>query len=211
MSAHPAQLAPLASRLRRILVHVGPDETCAVRVQAALLHHALTADLLVVGHSSAPHAGRAGLGFLEQLLLRCPRPVLVLPGHGSFHHLGTHIVIGWDGGPVAARAAADAMPLLAAAERVHVCTWHHLHDGVDLSEHLDSVAQWLRCHGVDAEPRVEPVVGPIGEALCRTATSLNADLIVMGTYGHSRWVERVVGGATRTALLRSPVPLLMSH
>ena len=43
------------------------------------------------------------------------------------------------------------------------------------------------------------------------AAKLGADLIVMGTYGHSRWIERVTGGVTRTALLHAPMPLWMSR
>jgi nucleotide-binding universal stress UspA family protein len=37
------------------------------------------------------------------------------------------------------------------------------------------------------------------------------DLIVMGGYGHPRWRERVLGGATRALLSTMTVPVLMSH
>jgi nucleotide-binding universal stress UspA family protein len=39
----------------------------------------------------------------------------------------------------------------------------------------------------------------------------NADLLVMGAYGHSRLREFVLGGATKSMLSRPPVPILMSH
>jgi len=40
---------------------------------------------------------------------------------------------------------------------------------------------------------------------------MEADLIVMGAYGHSRVRELVLGGVTRTLLDTMTVPSLMSH
>lgn len=40
---------------------------------------------------------------------------------------------------------------------------------------------------------------------------MQADLIVMGAYGHSRLRELVFGGATRSLLKAPPVPVLMSR
>jgi nucleotide-binding universal stress UspA family protein len=39
----------------------------------------------------------------------------------------------------------------------------------------------------------------------------NADLLVMGAYGHSRLREAVMGGATREVLNTTRVPVLMVH
>jgi len=36
-------------------------------------------------------------------------------------------------------------------------------------------------------------------------------LVVMGAYGHSRWQELVMGGATRVMLQSMTVPVLMSY
>ena len=43
------------------------------------------------------------------------------------------------------------------------------------------------------------------------AAELQADLVVMGCYGHTRLRERVFGGVTRSALAKLPLPLLMAH
>ena len=40
---------------------------------------------------------------------------------------------------------------------------------------------------------------------------MSIDLIVMGGYGHARWTERILGGATRGLLATMTVPVLMSH
>ena len=51
----------------------------------------------------------------------------------------------------------------------------------------------------------------VGETLLNQASDRNADLIVMGCYGHSRVRELMLGGATRTMLQSMPIPVLMSH
>jgi len=52
---------------------------------------------------------------------------------------------------------------------------------------------------------------PLGDVLLSRASDLGADLVVMGAYGHSRWQELVMGGATRSMLESMTVPVLMSH
>ena len=51
----------------------------------------------------------------------------------------------------------------------------------------------------------------IAEAMLSCAADLRTDLIVMGAYGHARWAERVLGGATRGLLTSMTIPVLMSH
>jgi nucleotide-binding universal stress UspA family protein len=36
-------------------------------------------------------------------------------------------------------------------------------------------------------------------------------LLVMGAYGHSRWREMVLGGATRSILAQATLPVLLMH
>ena len=45
----------------------------------------------------------------------------------------------------------------------------------------------------------------------RHATDINADLIVMGAYGHSRFREAILGGATRYMLEQAKLPVFMAH
>ena len=52
---------------------------------------------------------------------------------------------------------------------------------------------------------------PIGETILSRAADLDADLLVMGCYGHSRWREWVLGGTTRAILKSMTLPVLMSH
>ena len=50
-----------------------------------------------------------------------------------------------------------------------------------------------------------------GNLLLSRAADLDADLMVMGGYGHSRMQELILGGATRTVLASMTLPVLMSH
>ena len=40
---------------------------------------------------------------------------------------------------------------------------------------------------------------------------MNADLIVMGAYGHARLREIILGGVTRELRKRSTLPLFLAH
>jgi nucleotide-binding universal stress UspA family protein len=147
------------------------------------------------------------------VLLHNPRPTLVVPHAGRFDMVGQSVLVAWDDSPGCARAVGDALPLLRHARQVHLRLWHRPGEGHDapIAERMHSVRRWLMRQGVSADVQVVAAEMPIGEAILHAAADLGADLVVMGTYGHSRWTERLLGGVTRTALARSPVPLLMSH
>ncbi|CAB3789789.1 hypothetical protein LMG28614_03003 [Paraburkholderia ultramafica] len=75
------------------------------------------------------------------------------------------------------------------------------------------IATVIARHGIRVEVRdVEAGAGAsVGDTLLSEAAGLDADLLVMGAYGHARWQELVMGGATRTVLQSMTVPVLMSH
>ena len=49
------------------------------------------------------------------------------------------------------------------------------------------------------------------DAIVELAAEVDADLVVMGCYGHSRLREQMFGGVTRAFLARPPAPILMTH
>ena len=51
----------------------------------------------------------------------------------------------------------------------------------------------------------------VSDVLLRHVRDANADLLVMGAYGHSRFREAILGGATRNMLEQTTVPVLMAH
>lgn len=181
---------------------------------AVLLHEAHCADLTVIGQPDpASAAYRQDKRFVDRVLLHSARPMLVVPASGRFDRFGDSVLMAWDDSPGCARAAADALPLLKLAKRVHVRVWRRQRDAAEqaIRERVLTVQRWLTRHGVAADAAVETTEMPVGDAILRMAARLDVDLIVMGTYGHSIWTQRIIGGATRTALAHSSVPLLMSH
>ena len=114
-------------------------------------------------------------------------------------------------GRVAARALADATRLIERAEEVHVIT---VTDEKPLADKAagDRLADNLRQAGVKASfSPIRAEDGPIAETLQRHALDLNAQLLVMGGYGHSRLRDFVLGGATAGVLGDLRLPVLLSH
>ena len=51
----------------------------------------------------------------------------------------------------------------------------------------------------------------VSDIILRLCDDRGANLIVMGAYGHSRFREAILGGATRNMLENADVPVLMAH
>jgi len=172
-----------------------------------------SADLIRLSATNPEEITGVERDFIEQVVMSAGRPVIVLPFNGNAAISTKEIVLGWDGGREAARAAFDALPLLKLAGKVRVVRVDPQKDpnlrgsvpGADLAESLAR-------HGVKAEAQGFPTEGQDeGQALIRCADDCGAGLIVMGAYGHSRLAEFIFGGATRFVLTRMTRPVLMSH
>ena len=62
--------------------------------------------------------------------------------------------------------------------------------------------------GLEYTDRVD---GSVSSAVIREAQRREADLIVLGGYGHSRLREWILGGTTYDLLHKAPTPLLVAH
>ena len=180
----------------------------------AILKRAGLHDLVILGQpdpSEAEAARRRAV--VDDVVLRNPRPTLLLPYAGRFDEFGTTALVAWDGSHGAARAVADALPLLRRARTVHVVVFdaRALESGTIDQSPAQGVVQWLARHGLRAGGHVRYASADIGNALLSHAADVGADLLVMGCWGHGRLAERLLGGATRTVLESMTVPVLMSH
>jgi nucleotide-binding universal stress UspA family protein len=173
---------------------------------------ALYADLVIVGQREPDDAGKSGVpgDFAETVLMDSGKPVLSVPYIGLQPTLGETVMVAWKESRETARAVAAALPLLAAARRVHVVTWVDESSGP--GRRFAQVGEHLRRHGIEAQLHNHgPEPRDVGGYMLSTAADLGADLIVMGGYGTSRAREWVLGGATRTILRSMTVPVLMVH
>ena len=151
---------------------------------------------------------------LEQLMFDSGRPVLVVPDDYSGQHTGQRIVIAWNGTLEATRAAFDSLPLLlnVPSDNVRlVCPPVPEKGPPQLPQGAD-LAEALARHGI--EPEVWALPGrhsDAGPEILAQCEEFDADLLVMGAYGHSRLREYVFGGATETILNDSRIPILISR
>lgn len=170
------------------------------------------ADLIVVGQTDPDWDLSPLLDFPERLALESGRPVLVIPYGGRFPRIGHRVVIAWKAGRESARAAFDALPLLQGAENVHIL---EVKERVDAKSTLGpdtSIAAALARHGI--KPVVHTSIAAdisVGDEVLSRLADFDADLLVMGAYGHSRFRELVFGGATRHIARHMTVPTLFSH
>lgn len=140
------------------------------------------------------------------------RPVLMYDGRTSRFAKGLETaVVAWDGSACAARAVAEAMPILVHAKvtRVLIVLGEKasVHSGL-----APEIVRHLKSHGVDAVVDEVAAKGrSIGAAFEAYLKSVSADVLVMGAYGHSRLREFILGGATEHMLWKGAVPTFLSH
>lgn len=148
---------------------------------------------------------------LESVLFHSGRAVLFVPPKGQPRPLDT-VIVGWRNTQEAARAIAEATPLLKRAQKVVLAMVNEgeaseqdrAAPGSDIARHLDR-------HGIDTELRELSGWSNAAEALLNEGQKAGADLMVIGGYGHSRFRQWVLGGVTRHVLSQADIPVLSAH
>lgn len=196
-----------AAQRAAVLHEIIHEQSLSHRVSERLVEYARLRDLTIV---SVPES--YDQWYAEAIIFGSGRPTLVLPESppsGSFE-LNT-VVVAWDFSRSAARAVADAIPMLEKARRVRVVTVTN-EKVIDTTHSSEELAKNLARHGIDVIlDNVDAAGRSIGGVLMRQVASHNADLLVMGAYGHSRFREFILGGATRCMLSKPLLPILFSH
>ena len=171
---------------------------------------ARTRDLCIVP-LAGPYDGQIEVA--ETVLFGSGRPVLVFRvGQADLQaRKPKSAVVAWDGSQWAARAMADALPILSQARQVRVLTV--LNDKASAQAGLCAEAvRHLEAHGVTAvADEVDANGRHIGEVFDAYVEGHQPDLLVMGAYGHTRLREFILGGATEHVLRKPKAPLFLSH
>lgn len=193
----------ISSELRRIDVLPG----MAARTLAAEVR---TADLFI---GTRPYGDPTGQVLIEEeVLLGSGRGCLLVPPGGKPPKEYATILVAWNDSRESARAAAEALPFLRKARQVVVAIVEER--GATERQQVEAgadIGRYLSRHEVSAEVRKIGGWDDAGEAVMNEARQIGADMVVMGGYGHSRFREWVLGGATRLALSKAGVPVLMAH
>jgi nucleotide-binding universal stress UspA family protein len=166
-------------------------------------------DLAVVGQAQREHGASEEL-LIEAALFESGRPLVVVPYIQKNGVRLDRVIVCWDGGRTAARAIADAMPILERAKAVDVVIVAEERKQEEITgAHM---TQHLARHGIRASAK-RTARGDISieNVILSYAADAGADFLVMGGYGHSRLREFILGGVTRGILASMTLPVLMSH
>ena len=189
--------------IRRVFANLIDSPDCLVDL--ARLH-----DLTILSHSNTDMLGGT---IMETVIFGTGRPTLLLPsgkGTKALQWLDT-VVVAWDYSREAARAMADALPILVKAKKVHVLSVLG-EKGIHTTCALDDLEKYLAAHQVKHKfEQVSLKDAAINDCVMSYAGEVKADMLVMGAYGHSRLREFVLGGATRGVLSDPKLPIFVSH
>jgi nucleotide-binding universal stress UspA family protein len=179
----------------------------------AVVQHGRTSDLVVLGQRDDDEVKDITTRDLPQrVVMEVGRPVLLVPYAGHFEGVAKNVVVAWDGSREAAVALRAAVPAMQQASKVTLLSCRGVHENL-VEERLlaPDIVRYLERHGIRATAESDVTEIDVGDALLSRISDLGADLLVMGCYGHSRFRELMLGGATRHILAQMTVPVLMTH
>lgn len=177
-----------------------------------LAHFLRFSDVVVLPRPYGPGRGHEHEEILEAALFSGHVPVLVIPDSADVPKKIGRVVIAWNESAEALGAVRASLPILRQADLVDITIIDPPQHGPDRSDPGGSLCQMLVRHGVRAEVSVLAKTMPrVSDVLCRHLRDKDADMLVMGAYGHSRFRESILGGATRHMLELAELPVLMAH
>ena len=214
----PSKAAPPA--IGALLVHVGPGEDSASRLNASVaLAGELEARLIGLGAEmvepllATPYSGVNTAEWVTAMAQQVETDLIA--ARASFDHLAARVEREWR---EARDMPAHALALVARACDLIVASAHPSRNYFHAADPAEVVMRSGRPVLVmpdQAAPlsgkRIVVAWKATREARRALADALGADLIVAGAYGHSRLREWAFGGVTRTLLDEPSRYLLLSH
>jgi nucleotide-binding universal stress UspA family protein len=200
---HEARAAGLA-RFSTRLAFDQPDE--------ALARLGAYADLVVLSQNDPDESTSDFVTDLPAyVILNCARPVLLVPRAGPPAQAAKRVLVAWDGSKEASVALTGAIPLLRGADDSFIVRYAPPERATPGIDHEADLLAWLARHQVRAGFLTRPGAPEDDGALLSLARELQCDLLVMGCYGHTRFRELLLGGASRMVLQSATIPVLMAH
>lgn len=174
--------------------------------------HARFSDLVILPQPYGEGRSAELEPVLEAALFEGRVPVLVQPKDNAVLLSPKSVLVAWNESPECLAAVRAALPFLREAESVRVVVIDPPTHGPNRSDPGGLLSQYLARQGVRVEIDVLSKTLPrVAEVILRHAVDTKSDMVVMGAYGHSRFREAILGGATRDMLEMCPLPVLMAH
>lgn len=170
------------------------------------------ADLVVLGLDT--REGSTRFEPVDRAVVDTRLPCLLVPPQAATANPSfSRIVVAWHGSPESWRGLVAASPLLERASSILLLDGSaRRRSDANVVRPPPQAMQWLDRHRVHAERLTLDIDEQhAGEALLHAASDFNADLLVMGAYGRTRFSEWLLGGATRHVLRHAGLPVLMKH
>lgn len=175
-----------------------------------IVAQARSADLIVTGVAASDFYNTYNSAHASEIVMQSGRPVLAVPITDKQFKL-ENILIGWKDTREARRVIVDALPLLKMATQVTVLEIASKDDKDETTERLNQVVVWLKSHGISAEPLVSISKDTDAVEFLTIAKKQQADIVIIGAYGHSRFREWVLSGVTNELLRDAHFCAFLSH
>ncbi len=195
--------------------HIGPEVSWEFRIDNGdtddlLIEYSYFCDLAIVGHPRSRDSDDFLLGHrTDDLLIRPPCPVIVVPDGKKVPDLTGNILVAWKASHQSARALRGALPFLIEAPKVYVLASRRK-GGLETPGLI--ICDYLARHGCNIELLPEDKDhGEPGERILGHARDLDCSMIVMGAYSHSKLRNFVFGGTTGYLLDHQDRPILFDH
>ncbi len=177
-----------------------------------VIENARYADLVIAPASYSHYSDETSHHLCDYFATNLGRPLLIVPDLKKIFNLPERIVIAWDESHEAARAVHDAIPVLKQAEHIQIISVSK-NDKTEKENMIrcEQLQRHLRHHNIKCE-----VFSPdksskgVGYTVYESALEYNAELIVMGAYGHSKFKEIILGSTTKYLIENSTLPLFVS-
>jgi nucleotide-binding universal stress UspA family protein len=148
------------------------------------------------------------LKVVGEVMIKSRKPIVAVPANATGFDVSGAALIAWDGSDQAGTAMRAAVPLLSLAGSVTIL---EIDDGSLQQPALEAV-DFLARRNVKATVLHEAASSvPAGAIILKKIEAVGASYLVMGGFGHSRFIESAFGGVTRQMLKNSPVPLFLIH
>ena len=181
-------------------------------LDAAIARVVRYSDLIVASQPYGEGSTQVQTIILEAVLFGTGAPVLIIPRTAEDIGAFDRVMVAWDESTQALEAVRKALPALKSATRAEIVMINPPSHSPERSDPGGVICVMLARHGVKADVSILAKTMPhVAEVINRHAQDHAIDLIVMGAYGHSRFREAMIGGATRDMLETARVPILMAH
>lgn len=192
---------------------VQPLIVTSVGLDLAIARIVRYSDLIVAAQPYGSNTSQLQINVLEAALFGTGAPVLVVPRTDvDYSTPFDRLLVAWNESAEALEAVRKAMPVLEPADRVEIVMVDPPSHSPERSDPGGAICVMLARHGIKAEVAIVSRTMPrVADVINRHVQDRGCDLIVMGAYGHSRFREALIGGATREMLETADVPVLMAH